>query len=108
MDEWGLRGRRARRPGVSRAARPRLLRDGLHGRGPRRAGARAAAGRGTRDHAPADQRGLKSGPPIRLEPALPELASVYWRAPMDAQRLRKRERFWTLTSLAHVFPFLGI
>ena len=27
---------------------------------------------------------------------------------MDAQRLRRRERFWTLTSLAHVFPFLGI
>src|SRR4051794_10913663 len=27
---------------------------------------------------------------------------------MDAQRLRRRERSWTLTSLAHVFPFVGI
>ena len=44
---------------------------------------------------------------MAAEPALPELASVYWRAPMDAAHLRKRERLWTLTSVAHVVPFLG-
>jgi hypothetical protein len=45
---------------------------------------------------------------LAAEPALPELASVYWRAPMDEARLRRRGRLWTLTSLAHVVPFLGI
>src|SRR3954470_21558251 len=40
------------------------------------------------------------------EPALPERASVYWRAPMDEVRLRKRERLWTTISVAHVVPFL--
>jgi hypothetical protein len=43
---------------------------------------------------------------LTAEPALPELASVYWRAPMDAERLRKRERLWTATTVAHVVPFL--
>lgn len=38
--------------------------------------------------------------------ALPELASVYWRPRMTAERLRRRERLWTLTTLAHVVPFL--
>jgi hypothetical protein len=37
---------------------------------------------------------------------LPELASVYWRPRMTAERLRRRERLWTLTTLAHVIPFV--
>jgi len=37
---------------------------------------------------------------------LPELASVPWRPRMTAERLRRRERLWTLTTLAHVVPFV--
>ena len=37
---------------------------------------------------------------------LPELASVYWRPRMTAERLRRRERLWTLTTAAHVVPFV--
>jgi hypothetical protein len=40
-------------------------------------------------------------------PLLPELASVYWRPRMTAERLRRRERLWTLTTLAHVVPFVA-
>jgi hypothetical protein len=43
---------------------------------------------------------------MAAEPALPELASVYWREPMDEARLRRRGRLWTLTTVAHVVPFL--
>jgi len=39
---------------------------------------------------------------------LPELASVYWRPRMTPERLRKRERLWTLTTLAHVVPFVAV
>ncbi|WCB93862.1 hypothetical protein DSM104299_02582 [Baekduia alba] len=38
---------------------------------------------------------------------LPETAAVHWRAPMDAARLRKRGALWTLTTFAHVVPFIG-
>jgi hypothetical protein len=37
---------------------------------------------------------------------LPELANVPWRPRMTAERLRRRERLWTLTTLAHVVPFV--
>jgi hypothetical protein len=37
---------------------------------------------------------------------LPETAAVYWRPRVDAARLRRRGRFWTLTTVAHVVPFL--
>ena len=37
---------------------------------------------------------------------LPELASVYWRPRATAQRLRQRDRSWTLTTVAHVVPFV--
>ena len=37
---------------------------------------------------------------------LPETAAVHWRPPMDAQRLRRRGALWTLTTAAHVIPFL--
>lgn len=38
---------------------------------------------------------------------LPERAAVHWRAPMDARRLRQRGWLWTLTTAAHVVPFVG-
>jgi hypothetical protein len=40
--------------------------------------------------------------------ALPELASVYWRPRMTPERLRRRGRLWTLTTLAHVVPFVAV
>ncbi|MCW2994299.1 MAG: hypothetical protein JWQ18_1794, partial [Conexibacter sp.] len=40
-------------------------------------------------------------------PPLPETAAVHWRAPMDAARLRRRGQLWTLTTAAHVVPFLA-
>lgn len=39
--------------------------------------------------------------------ALPETAAVHWRAPMDAARLRRRGALWTLTTAAHVVPFVA-
>lgn len=39
--------------------------------------------------------------------ALPEVADVYWRPRVTAARLRRRERIWTLYTLAHVIPFIG-
>jgi hypothetical protein len=38
---------------------------------------------------------------------LPECAAVHWRPPMDAVRLRRRGALWTLTTVAHVVPFLA-
>jgi hypothetical protein len=38
---------------------------------------------------------------------LPEVASVHWRARMDARRLRMLGRLWTATTVAHVVPFLA-
>ena len=38
---------------------------------------------------------------------LPETAAVHWRPPMDAVRLRRRGALWTLTTVAHVVPFVG-
>ncbi len=37
---------------------------------------------------------------------LPELAGVYWRPRMTAERLRRRGHLWTLTTVAHVVPFV--
>jgi hypothetical protein len=37
---------------------------------------------------------------------LPELASVYWRPLLTPERLRQRGRAWTLTTAAHVVPFV--
>jgi hypothetical protein len=51
---------------------------------------------------------------VAVEPAvaaasapLPERAAVHWRPPMDARRLRRRGALWTLTTTAHVVPFLA-
>src|SRR5215212_5021287 len=47
------------------------------------------------------------GPPGGLRTAvLPETATVYWRPRVDAARLRRIGRLWTLTTVAHVVPFL--
>lgn len=38
---------------------------------------------------------------------LPELAAVHWRPRVDERRLRRLNRGWTATTLAHVVPFAG-
>jgi hypothetical protein len=38
---------------------------------------------------------------------LPETATVHWRARVDDAVLRRRGRLWTLTTLAHIVPFVG-
>jgi hypothetical protein len=45
---------------------------------------------------------------VSTAPVLPETAAVYWRPRVDAARLRRRGRLWTLTTLAHTIPFLGV
>ena len=42
-----------------------------------------------------------------MTPVLPETAAVYWRPRLDAARLRRRGRIWTITTLAHSLPFLA-
>jgi hypothetical protein len=38
---------------------------------------------------------------------LPEAEALYWRARVDAARLRQQGRLWTLSVAFHVVPFLG-
>jgi hypothetical protein len=38
---------------------------------------------------------------------LPELAGVHWRRRADARTLRRADRVWTLTTVAHELPFLA-
>ncbi|HEY4094826.1 MAG TPA: hypothetical protein VGM33_04920 [Baekduia sp.] len=38
---------------------------------------------------------------------LPETAAVHWRPRADAQRLRRRGALWTLTTVAHIVPFVA-
>jgi hypothetical protein len=44
---------------------------------------------------------------VSAAPVLPETAAVHWRPRIDAARLRRRERLWTFSALAHSIPFLG-
>lgn len=44
--------------------------------------------------------------PVAAE-ALPETAAVPWRPRADRNRLRTVGRLWTLTTVAHVVPFVG-
>jgi len=45
---------------------------------------------------------------VAAEPTvLPEAATVYWRPRADGERLDRRGRLWTLTTVAHVVPFLA-
>lgn len=37
---------------------------------------------------------------------LPEAATVYWRPRADGDRLDRRGRLWTLTTVAHIVPFV--
>jgi hypothetical protein len=39
--------------------------------------------------------------------ALPELAGVAWRPRANERSLRRRERLWTLTTVAHAIPFVA-
>ena len=38
---------------------------------------------------------------------LPEAEALYWRPRVDAQRLRRQGRLWTLSTAFHVVPFLA-
>ena len=40
--------------------------------------------------------------------SLPELASVYWRPLADARRLDRTALLWTVSTLAHTVPFIGV
>lgn len=42
-----------------------------------------------------------------LDAALPEVAAVHWRTRADERALRRRERLWTVTTVAHTVPFLA-
>jgi len=45
---------------------------------------------------------------VAAEPTvLPEASAVYWRPRADGDRLDRRGRTWTLTTVAHVAPFIG-
>jgi hypothetical protein len=45
---------------------------------------------------------------VAAEPtALPEASAVYWRPRADGDRLDRRGRLWTLTTVAHVVPFIA-
>jgi hypothetical protein len=45
---------------------------------------------------------------VAAEPTvLPEASGVYWRPRADGDRLDRRGRLWTLTTVAHVVPFIG-
>lgn len=44
---------------------------------------------------------------MAAEAALPEVADVYWRPRVTPESLRRRERVWTLCTVAHVVPFLA-
>src|SRR6187551_240286 len=45
-------------------------------------------------------------PPGLAPGVLPETAAVYWRPRIDAARLQRIGRLWTLTTVAHVLPFV--
>jgi hypothetical protein len=45
---------------------------------------------------------------VAAEPTvLPEVSAVYWRPRADGDRLDRRGRLWTLTTVAHVVPFIA-
>lgn len=45
--------------------------------------------------------------PAAAGPVLRETAAVPWRPRVDVERLRRRGRGWTLSTLAHTIPFLA-
>jgi hypothetical protein len=44
---------------------------------------------------------------LALTGELPELAGVYWRRRVNARELRRADRLWTLSTVAHELPFLA-
>jgi hypothetical protein len=45
---------------------------------------------------------------VAAEPTiLPEASADYWRPRADGERLDRRGRLWTLTTVAHVVPFIA-
>jgi hypothetical protein len=44
---------------------------------------------------------------LPLTGELPELAGVYWRRRVDTQALRRADRLWTLSTVAHELPFVA-
>ena len=47
-------------------------------------------------------------PALAVEPpALPELATVWWRPRVGERRLRRTGRLWTLVAVAHSLPFVA-
>ena len=38
---------------------------------------------------------------------LPETEALHWRPRVDAAQLRRQGRLWTLTTVAHIVPFVG-
>ncbi len=49
---------------------------------------------------------LEPAPVVSGSGALPELASVFWRPRTTPDELHRRGRLWTLTTVAHVVPFV--
>ena len=45
---------------------------------------------------------------MAAEAWLPETEAVHWRPRVDARRLRQRGALWTLTTVAHVVPFIAV
>ena len=50
---------------------------------------------------------LGAGESVSITGELPELATVAWRARADERSLRRADRLWTLSAIAHELPFLG-
>ena len=97
------------RSGVSHELDRGYFGDGLHRPGTRRARPRAPARRRARDHAPADLRRLAA--PAGSAAMATARACPRRGGPLAPARRRAppapHGRLWTLTTVAHVIPFLG-
>ncbi len=56
---------------------------------------------------PIEWRGLASADPAAPADVLPETAAMPWRKRAGEERLRTVGRLWTLTTVAHVVPFVA-
>jgi hypothetical protein len=50
---------------------------------------------------------LSAGQSLSISGELPELAAVAWRVRADERSLRRADRVWTLSAVAHELPFLA-
>ncbi len=55
---------------------------------------------------PAQERDIAALDPVASP--LPEIAGVWWRAPADELQLRRVDRRWTISTVAHVVPFVAV